>query len=100
APWSSTPGECSPNAGRRIHGGSPSVAAPYVNSATNASANQKLGAAYTTVVNTVSNRSDARPRRTAWSIPTGTPTRNVSASDAIPSPIDTGNACASALTTG
>ena len=34
-----------PNAGSRNDGGRPSVAAPYVNSATNANASQKLGAA-------------------------------------------------------
>jgi len=46
------------------------------------------------VVNTVSARSVALPRFVAWSMPSGTPTRNVSASDVPPSSSEIGAASA------
>src|SRR5262249_4879774 len=99
-PLSATPGVRSPKAGKRNQTGNPMVAAPYVKTATSASAIQKLGAAYIVVVATVIAVSSGRPRRAACAIPIGTPRRKVSATDANPSPSETGAASASTESTG
>jgi hypothetical protein len=71
-----------------------------VNTATSAKASQKLGAAYSAVVITVRTRSAGCPRRTACHMPIGTPIRNVSSNDAVPSAIETGSASRNAPETG
>src|SRR5665647_938322 len=74
-------GSRTPNAGSRSHMGTPNRAAPYVNSAMSVSASQKLGAAYTVVVASVSALSSVEPRFAPCTTPTNTPSTKVSTSE-------------------